>query len=60
MFRRIRNEAPASQVDEAIKQARQQILSGLIDQLLISQRAEQRNIEVDPSEIDAAIDNILT
>lgn len=60
MFRRIQNEAPQDQIDEAIKEARKQILSGLIDQLLISQRAEQRGVKVEPSEIDAAIDNILT
>ena len=60
MFRRIRNEVPVGQVGEAIKDARKHILSGLIDQLLISQRAEQRNIEVDPAEIDAAVDSILT
>jgi peptidyl-prolyl cis-trans isomerase SurA len=60
MFRRIQNEVPTDQIDEATEQAQKQILSGLIDQLLISQRAEQRNVEVGPSEIDAAIDNILT
>lgn len=60
MFRRIHNEAPPDQVGAAIKQAQKQILSGLIDQLLISQRAEQRNVEVGTSEIDAALDNILT
>ena len=60
MYHRIRDEAPASQVDEAIKQAQQEILSGLIEQLLISQRAKQRNIQVDPSEIDAAVDSILS
>jgi peptidyl-prolyl cis-trans isomerase SurA len=60
MFRRIQKEAPPEQVDEARKQAKKQILSGLIDQLLISQRAKQRSVEVGPSEIDAAIDNILT
>lgn len=60
MYQRIRNEVPSDQVDDTLKKAQQKILSGLIDQLLISQRAEQRNIEIDPSEIDAAIDNILT
>lgn len=59
MYRRIHEQVPSGQVEETMRQAQKQILSELIDQLLISQRAAQRNIDVDETEIDAAIDRIL-
>ncbi|MBC8317976.1 MAG: SurA N-terminal domain-containing protein [Desulfobulbaceae bacterium] len=60
MYRRIHQEVPADQAEDAVKEVQKQILSELIDQLLISQRAAQRGINVDDTEIDAAVDRILS
>jgi len=58
-FAKIRAEAPAAQVDDAIQKARRDILRSMIDHKLLLQRAANRQIEVSDAEIDAAIDRIM-
>ena len=59
VFRRIYDQLPADQSEDAIKTAQKEILSKLIDRLLISQRGRERHIEVSDAEVDAAIERIL-
>lgn len=56
---KIKAEAPASQVDDAIKKARLEILRGMIDHKLLLQRAADRQIEVSDAEVNSAMDNIM-
>jgi len=58
-FAKIKAEAPAGQVDDAIQKARRDILRNMIDHKLLLQRAANRQIEVSDAEIDAAIDRIM-
>ncbi|MBI5558103.1 MAG: SurA N-terminal domain-containing protein [Deltaproteobacteria bacterium] len=58
-YEKIRQEAPSSQVDEAMKNAQRDILRGMIDHKLLIQRAAKRNIEVSSAEIEGAINRIL-
>jgi peptidyl-prolyl cis-trans isomerase SurA len=59
LFKRIRSEAPEAQEQEALRRARQELLSALIDKKLIEQRAAELGISVSDKELDAAIDRIL-
>ena len=56
---RIQDQAPPDQIDAASHQVRQEILSEMIDRLLLFQRAAKRNVTVPDEEIDAAVDRIL-
>ena len=58
-IKKIREQAPADQVNATIKQARKEILSEMIDRKLLAQRAEKRGVDVPDSEVDAAVDRIL-
>ena len=51
LFRRIRQEVPAGQQEEALRQARQELLSTLIDKRLLEQRAGEMGITVDEEEL---------
>jgi peptidyl-prolyl cis-trans isomerase SurA len=51
-FEKIREQAPPEERAQALAAARKDILSGLIERKLISQRAEQRGITVSDEEID--------
>ncbi len=56
---KIREQAPIEQRAEAMAQLRQQILTSMIDKLLIEQRAEQRGIHVSDEEIEMQYFQIL-
>jgi len=58
-FAKIRAEAPADEVDDAIQKARREILRSMIDHKLLLQRAAKRQIEVADADIDAAMDRIM-
>lgn len=60
LFRRIRQEVPADQQAAALQRARQELLSALIDQQLIEQRAEKEGITVSKKELRTALKRILT
>ncbi|MEW6593423.1 MAG: peptidylprolyl isomerase [Thermodesulfobacteriota bacterium] len=59
LFKRITQQAPPEQINAALLQARQEILSGLIDKLIVEQRAAKLEITVNDAEIDEAIGRIL-
>lgn len=59
LFRRIRQKVPAEQQEEALRRARQELLSALIDKRLIEQRAKKEKITVSDEELDTAIKRIL-
>ena len=60
IYRRIHEQLPPEQIEEALKRAQKEILANLIDRLLITQRGEERNVEVDDTEVDAFLERILT
>ncbi|MEW6502151.1 MAG: peptidylprolyl isomerase [Thermodesulfobacteriota bacterium] len=59
LFRRITQQAPPEQVTAALLQARQEMLSSLIDKLIVEQRAAKLNITVSEAELDEAVDRVL-
>lgn len=59
IFERIKAEAPFSQRDEAMRQARQAALERLIEKHLILQQAEQMKIAVPDAEVEQAKRQIL-
>ncbi len=59
-FERIKTQAPPTEVERALKQAREEVLSSLVDKMLVRQVAEKLNISVSEQEIDSAVDQILT
>jgi len=58
-FKRIREKAPPKEVDAALQQAREEVLSSLVDKMLLRQKAIIMSISVSEAEIDAAVDQIL-
>jgi peptidyl-prolyl cis-trans isomerase SurA len=58
-FQRIRDKAPARELDLALRQARKEVLASLIDKMLLSQAAAKISVTVTEAEIDTAIDQIL-
>jgi len=58
-FQRIREKAPAGEVDRALEKAREEVLSGLIDKFIVRQQAEKLSITVTDQEVDTAVDQIL-
>jgi peptidyl-prolyl cis-trans isomerase SurA len=59
IFRKIAATTPAAQLEEALADARAEILETLIDKRLISQKAAAQKITVSDDEINAALDNVL-
>jgi len=59
LFKRITQQAPPEQINAALIQARQEMLSSLIDKLIIEQRAAKLNITVDEEELDEAVSRVL-
>ncbi len=55
----IMQQVAATERDNARQQARRQLLSGLIDRLLVEQHAAKLGISVDEREIDEAVGRIL-
>ncbi len=59
IFQKIQNQAPADQVDSVLLKAQQDLLSRLIDQLIVEQRAEKIGVTVSDEEVDATVQRIL-
>jgi peptidyl-prolyl cis-trans isomerase SurA len=59
LFRRITQEAPPEQVERTLLQAREEMLSSLIDKLIVAQRARKMGISVSDAEVDNAISRII-
>ncbi len=58
-IRLILSEAPPEEREQALEQAYQDILDGLIDKLLISQEAARQGIVVTEEETENAVNNII-
>ena len=58
-FEKIRENAPSDQIRSSLRQAKKDILSGLIDRMLISQKAEISGLSVSNEDLDATISRIL-
>lgn len=58
-FERIRAQAPAGEVEMALAKGRKEVLSSLVDKMIVTQKAAELAITVEESEIDGAIEQIL-
>jgi peptidyl-prolyl cis-trans isomerase SurA len=58
-FDRIREKAPARELNTALRQAREEVLDSLIDKMLLNQAAGKMSVSVSEAEIDTAVDQIL-
>jgi peptidyl-prolyl cis-trans isomerase SurA len=59
-FERIRTKAPAGEVNMALKKARGEVLSTLIDKIIVRQKAAELSITVEETEIDDATNQMLS
>jgi peptidyl-prolyl cis-trans isomerase SurA len=59
LFRRITQEAPPDQVEATLLKAREEMLSSLIDKLIVAQRAKKLGISVGDQELDSAIARVI-
>lgn len=59
IFKKIEREVSPSQIDGAMRAARKEILSSLIDKKIIEQRAAMLGFSVSDRELDANIDEML-
>lgn len=59
LFQKIASEAPANAMETSMQKAREEVLSSLIDKLLVEQRAAELSLSVADDEVDKAIDRIL-
>lgn len=60
LFDRIKAQAPPQQVEATLTQAREEILSNLIDKRIVEQRTKKLGISVSTEETDNAIHSIIT
>jgi peptidyl-prolyl cis-trans isomerase SurA len=60
LFLQLRQSTPAAELDNTLAAARRQVLSNLIDDLLISQKAKELRVDVTEAELDSAIAKIST
>jgi peptidyl-prolyl cis-trans isomerase SurA len=58
-LQRIADQAPPNELAGALQNARQEILSRMIDRKITVQKAEAMNISVSDAEIDATLETIL-
>jgi peptidyl-prolyl cis-trans isomerase SurA len=58
-FARVKEKAPEAEMDRAMAKAREEVLSSMIDKVIVRQQAEKLSIDVSEEEVDAAIDQIL-
>lgn len=58
-FARVKEKAPEAEMDKAMAKARDDVLSSMIDKIIVRQQAEKLSITVAEEEVDAAIDQIL-
>jgi peptidyl-prolyl cis-trans isomerase SurA len=58
LFTQIRQSTPAAELDDTLEKARQTVLTSLIDELLVMQKAKELNIGVSEEDLDNTIANI--
>ena len=58
-FERIKMKAPADEVEKALEMARNEVLSSLIDNMIVKQKAAELSIVVEEADIDNATKQIL-
>ncbi len=58
-FKKITDQAPPAQVEDALSRAREEVLGTLIDKTLITQEAEKQHVSVSDAEIQAATQQML-
>lgn len=58
-FKKINEQAPPAQVEDALSRARQEILGNLIDKKLIAQVAAKQGVSVTDAELQAATEQML-
>lgn len=58
-FKKINDQAPPAQVQDALSRAREEILTTLIDKKLISQEAAKQRVTVSDAEVQGAADQML-
>lgn len=59
VFQNIHQQAPADQVESILLNARQELLSRMIDRILVEQRARELSLSVSEQEVEAALSRIL-
>jgi peptidyl-prolyl cis-trans isomerase SurA len=58
-FTQIKRKAPPAEVDSALEKARGEVLSSLVDKLIVRQQAAKLSMTVSDEEVSTAIDQIL-
>ncbi|MBU0945333.1 MAG: SurA N-terminal domain-containing protein [Proteobacteria bacterium] len=58
-FQKIREQAPSSQLEEALREGREEVLNNLIDKKLINQVAAKQNVSISDEELRAAAEQML-
>ena len=58
-FKRITDQAPPAQLEDALLRARDEVLTTLIDKRLIAQEAEKQGVKVTDAELQAAAEQML-
>jgi peptidyl-prolyl cis-trans isomerase SurA len=59
-FENIRKKAPAAEQERALEKAREEVLSSMIDNQIVRQKAAELGISVEDPEINSAINEILS
>lgn len=59
IFRRISREAPPEQIERTMQKAREDMLSSLIDRMIVAQRAKKLGLSVSAVEVEKAIGRIM-
>ncbi len=59
LFRRITQQAPPDQVDMALLQAQEELLTSLIDKLIVEQRASKMGVSVSDAEVSNAVERVI-
>lgn len=58
-FKKITQNAPSAQLEEALRRARREVLNNLIDKRLIAQEAQKQGIVISEEEIQAAAEQMI-
>jgi len=58
-FKKITEQAPPAQVEDALTRARFEVLNNLIDKKIIAHEAEKQGVEVSDAEVQAAAEQML-
>jgi peptidyl-prolyl cis-trans isomerase SurA len=58
-FKKIHDQAPPAQVEDALARAREEVLSNLIDKKLIAQEAAKQGVSVSDAELQSAAEQML-